>query len=75
MAASPEEQALWKRVPNRAKAYEQLRYASDKGHRVPQSGAIMNELYTFIDAVMYDNEDVKKQLNILAGSIATLMKE
>jgi sn-glycerol 3-phosphate transport system substrate-binding protein len=75
MANSPEEQALWNKMPNRKTAYEQLQYASDKGHRVPQGGAIMNELYTFIDAIMYDNEDVQKQLDSLASSIATIMKE
>lgn len=33
----------------------------------------MNELYTLIDATMYDNADVQKQIDIMAKSVKDIM--
>ncbi len=73
MASSEQEQELWKKLPGRKTAYERLQYADDRGSRVPQGGQIMNELYTLIDATMYDNADVQQQVDIFAKSVKDIM--
>lgn len=66
---------LWEENPDAKKAFEQLEFASDKGHRVPQVGTIMTDLQSAIQAIMYDNEDVQAQIDILAEAVADLMQE
>ena len=68
-------QDVWKNNPYAKVAFEQLEYASDKSHRVPQIGTILNELLVAVQAIMYDNEDVQGQLDVLADSVATIMEE
>ncbi len=75
MAESAPIQEMWKQNPNSRVAFEQLEYASDKGHRSPEIGAIITELYTTIQAVMYDNEDVKTQLDMLAKNVEIILAD
>lgn len=75
MTESEGYKALWASDPNAKKAFEQLEYASDKGHRVPQVGTIMTDLQTAIQAIMYDNEDVQEQIDILDKAVADIMQE
>jgi len=61
--------------PNAKTAYDQLQFASDKGHRVPQVGNIMTDLQTAIQAIMYDNSDVNDQIKKLQSAVADIMKK
>jgi hypothetical protein len=74
MANSDAIKKEWARVPPKQIAFNQLQYANDKGHRVPQVGEIMNPLLDLAQAVMYDNADVKAQIDILAKQVADIMK-
>lgn len=75
MIESEEYKKLWEENPDAKTAFDQLEFASDKGHRVPQGGAIMTDLQTAIQAIMYDNEDVQEQVDILASAVADIMQE
>ena len=75
MSESSAIQEVWASNPYGKVAFEQLEYASDKSHRVPQIGTILNELLVAVQAIMYDNEDVQEQLDILADSVETIMAE
>ena len=66
---------MWAENPSAKTVYDQLEYASDKGHRVPQVGNIMTDLQVCIQAIMYDNEDVQESINVLAEAVADLMEE
>ena len=75
MARSDAIQKSWIENPFRKVAFDQLQYASDRGHRVVQTVPIMNELFVFEQAIMYDLKDVKTQLDILNRSIIDILKE
>jgi ABC-type glycerol-3-phosphate transport system substrate-binding protein len=75
MSRSAAVQKSWEENPFRKVAFEQLQYASDRGHRVVQSVPIMNELFVFEEAIMYDFADVKTQLDILNNSIIEILKQ
>ena len=75
MAESEPYQEMWAENPSAKTVYDQLEYASDKGHRVPQVGNIMTDLQVCIQAIMYDNEDVQESINVLAEAVADLMEE
>lgn len=75
MTESDAYKKLYEEDPNAKKAFEQLQFASDKGHRVPQVGTIMTDLQSAIQAIMYDNEDVSEQVDILAEAVADIMQE
>jgi multiple sugar transport system substrate-binding protein/sn-glycerol 3-phosphate transport system substrate-binding protein len=75
MSKSAAVQAAWQENPFRKVAFEQLQYASDKGHRVVQTVPIMNELFVLEEAIMYDFADVKTQLDILNKSIIEILKQ
>lgn len=73
MTESEQIKELWANDPNYETAFKQLELASDRGHRSPKGGTVMNELYVAIQAIMYDNEDVQQQIDILADSVADIM--
>ncbi|WZL78863.1 ABC transporter substrate-binding protein [Eubacteriales bacterium mix99] len=75
MVESEPVQALLKKNPNYQKGIDQLQFASDKGHRVPQIGSMLNDILETVDAIMYDNDDVQKQIDILAPKVEEALKE
>lgn len=61
MAESQAMQDLWEKEPNRQVAYEQLEFATDTNKDV-QWPLIMHEFFSAIEAIMYDNDEIKPTL-------------
>ena len=74
MVESKEIQDLWAKEPNRKVAYEQLQYAIDTNKHTawPQ---VEQEFFSAIQAIMYDNKDIKSTLDTFKKETERILAE
>ena len=75
MANSDTMRNEWNRVPQKRIAFDQLQFANDRGHRIPEVGDITNPLLDLAQAVMHDNADVRTQIDVLARNVADILRQ
>jgi ABC-type glycerol-3-phosphate transport system substrate-binding protein len=64
----------WAADQNKQIAFEQLTYGNDRNWLYPKSGLLHPDLNVLIEAILFDNKDVKEQIDILNRSITAILK-